>query len=91
MKKILIQIDSNKVPSSFDAITALDSGVDQILSYGGVMPGEVRDIVYGAMFTRGESDLKKQRHLYWRIKCICWEKYCLRRQWIVFSGPQGSL
>ncbi len=58
MKKILIQIDSNKIPSSFDTITALDSGVDQILPYGGVLPGEVRDIVYGAMFTRGESDLK---------------------------------
>ncbi|NLA76205.1 MAG: SDR family NAD(P)-dependent oxidoreductase [Deltaproteobacteria bacterium] len=58
MKKVLIQIDSNKIPSSFDSITALDSGVDQVLSYGGVLPGEVRDIVYGAMFTRGESDLK---------------------------------
>ncbi|NLD38634.1 MAG: methylenetetrahydromethanopterin dehydrogenase [Desulfatiglans sp.] len=58
MKKVLIQIDSNKIPSSFDTITALDSGVDQIIPYGGVLPGEVRDIVYGAMFTRGESDLK---------------------------------
>jgi hypothetical protein len=58
MKKVLIQIDSNKIPSSFDTITAIDSGVDQILPYGGVLPGEVRDIVYGAMFTRGESELK---------------------------------
>ncbi|MBN2419533.1 MAG: methylenetetrahydromethanopterin dehydrogenase [Deltaproteobacteria bacterium] len=58
MKKILIQIDSDKIPSSFDSITAIDSGVDHILSYGGVLPGELSDIVYGAMFTRGESDLK---------------------------------
>ena len=58
MKKILIQIDSDKVPSSFDSITAFDSGVDRILTYSGVQPGEVRDIVYGAMFTRGENDLK---------------------------------
>ena len=58
MNKILIQLDSDKIPSSFDSITAIDSGVDQILPYGGVLPGDVRDIVYGAMFTRGEIDLK---------------------------------
>ncbi len=58
MKKILIQIDSDKIPSSVDSITALDAGVDHILHYGGVLPGEVSDIVYGAMFTRGENDLK---------------------------------
>ena len=58
MKKILIQIDSDKVPSSFDSITAFDAGVDNILSYSGIIPGEVCDIVYGAMFTREEVDLK---------------------------------
>ncbi len=58
MKNILIQIDSDKIPSSFDSITALDSGVDHILPYGGVLPGEVCDIVYGAIFTRGEDELK---------------------------------
>lgn len=58
MKKILLQIDSDKVISSFDSITALDSGVECILPFSGIMPGQVRDIVYGAMFTRGENDLK---------------------------------
>ncbi|MGD9159952.1 MAG: NADP-dependent methylenetetrahydromethanopterin/methylenetetrahydrofolate dehydrogenase [Desulfobacteraceae bacterium] len=58
MKKILIQIDSDKFPSSFDSITALDAGVDHILPYGGIILEEVRDIVYGAMFTRGEGELK---------------------------------
>jgi hypothetical protein len=58
MNKILIQIDSNKVPSSFDSITAFDSGVDHILPYGGIEPKQVRDIVYGAMFTRGGDELK---------------------------------
>ncbi len=58
MKKILIQIDSDRIPSSFDSITALDAGVDNILPYGGIAPEETRDIVYGAMFTRGGSDLK---------------------------------
>ena len=58
MKKILIQIDSDKVPNSFDSIIAFDSGVDHILHYGGIIPGEVRNIVYSAMFARGEDELK---------------------------------
>jgi hypothetical protein len=58
MKKILIQLDSDKIASSFDAITAYDAGVDQVLHYPGVMLDEVRGLVYGAMFTRGGDDLK---------------------------------
>ena len=58
MKKILVQLDSDRAPSVFDAVTACDAGVDVLLQYGGVEPGEVRDLVYGAMFTRGPADLK---------------------------------
>ena len=58
MKKILIQLDSDRTPSSFDAITAYDAGVDQVIQYGAVSPDEVRDLVYGAMFTRSVGDLK---------------------------------
>jgi hypothetical protein len=58
MKKILIQLDGDRLASSFDAITAYDAGVDRVLLYGGVGPEQVRDIVYGAMFTRGVKDLK---------------------------------
>ena len=58
MKKVLIQIDSDKITSSFDSITALDAGIDHILSYSGIIPGEVSDIVYGVIFTRGEEELK---------------------------------
>jgi methylenetetrahydrofolate/methylenetetrahydromethanopterin dehydrogenase (NADP+) len=58
MKKILIQLDSDRIASSFDAITAYDAGVDQILQCAGVMLEEVRGLVYGAMFTRGVNDLK---------------------------------
>jgi hypothetical protein len=57
VKKILIQLDSDRAPSVFDAITAYDAGVDVLLQYGGVDPAEVRDLVYGAMFTRGQADL----------------------------------
>lgn len=58
MRKILLQLDSDRVPSVFDAITACDAGAEVLLQYGGVQPEEVRDLVYGAMFTRGVADLK---------------------------------
>ena len=58
MKKLLIQLDSDKFASSFDAITAYDASVDQVLSYGGVSLEDVRSLVYGAMFTRGGEALK---------------------------------
>ena len=56
--KILIQLDSDPQPSVFDAVVAADSGVDQLFRHGGVSPDQVRDLVYGAMFTRGPDDLK---------------------------------
>ncbi|MBN2204425.1 MAG: methylenetetrahydromethanopterin dehydrogenase [Thermoleophilia bacterium] len=58
MKKILVQLDGDRAPSVFDAITAYDAGVDVILQHGGIEPREVRDLVYGAMFTRGPADLQ---------------------------------
>lgn len=58
MKKILIQFDSDRQPAVFDAVTACDAGVDVLLPYGDVQPEQVRDLVYGAMFTRGPADLK---------------------------------
>ncbi len=39
-------------------ITAYDAGVDHVLSYGSVTVEDVRNLVYGAMFTRGGDDLK---------------------------------
>jgi hypothetical protein len=58
MKKILIQLDSDRTASSFDAITACDAGADVLLQHASVEPAEVRAIVYGAMFTRGGDALK---------------------------------
>jgi hypothetical protein len=58
MKKILLQLDSDKFASVFDAITAYDAGVDHVLQYGEVTPDDVRDLVYGEMFTRGGENLK---------------------------------
>ena len=58
MKKILLQLDSDKFTSVFDTITAYDAGVDRIMQYAQVTPDDVRDLVYGAMFTRGGGELK---------------------------------
>jgi methylenetetrahydrofolate/methylenetetrahydromethanopterin dehydrogenase (NADP+) len=57
MKKILIQLDTDEHPSTFDAIVAHDADVDSLLSYGGVGPEAVRGLVQSAFFTRGPRDL----------------------------------
>src|SRR5437667_62034 len=58
MRKLLLQLDSSKLPSVFDRVVAYDGGADEVMSYGGITPGEVRDLVYGCIFTRGPKDLK---------------------------------
>jgi hypothetical protein len=57
-RKILIQLDSDLQPSVFDRVVAIDAGADELFSYGGVKPEQVRDLVHGAIFTRGPRDLK---------------------------------
>src|SRR5688572_9152506 len=58
LAKILLCLDTDSQPSVFDAVVAVDAGVDQLLRHGGVEPGDVRNLVYGAMFTRGPAELK---------------------------------
>jgi hypothetical protein len=58
-RKILIQLDSDARPSVFDRVVAVDAGVDFVFSYGGIKPDVVRDLVYGAIFTRGPEDLRR--------------------------------
>jgi methylenetetrahydrofolate/methylenetetrahydromethanopterin dehydrogenase (NADP+) len=57
MKKILIQLDNDKFPSTFDGIVAYDAGADVVQSYGSVAPADVRSLVLSAFFTRGIPDL----------------------------------
>ena len=57
MRKLLLQLDSSRLASVFDKIVALDAGADVVLSYGGVAPEDVRDLVHGCIFTRGPKDL----------------------------------
>jgi hypothetical protein len=58
-RKILIQLDSDPQPSVFDRVVAIDGGAEEVLSYGGVKADQVRDLVHGAIFTRGTKDLKR--------------------------------
>ena len=58
LAKILVCLDTDPQPSVFDSIVAIDAGVDQLLRHGGASADAVRDLVYGAMFTRGPADLK---------------------------------
>ena len=58
MKRILIQLDTDPLASVFDRVVAVDAGVDEIFSYGGVTVENVEPLVHGAMFTRGPADLK---------------------------------
>jgi len=58
MKKILIQLDTDPQPSSFDSVVAVDAGVDELFRFGDVTPENVESLVHGAMFTRGPADLK---------------------------------
>ena len=57
MKKILLQLDVDPQPCSFDAIVAIDAGADILLRHGDVSPDNVVSLIHGAMFTRGSSDL----------------------------------
>ncbi|HMO14861.1 MAG TPA: methylenetetrahydromethanopterin dehydrogenase [Pirellulaceae bacterium] len=57
--KILLQLDVDPVPSSFDAIVALDNGVDRLLSYGAIAEEQVESLVHGAIFTRKSDDLNR--------------------------------
>ena len=57
MRKLLLQLDSSRLPSVFDQVVAYDAGADVIMSYGGVTEGDVRDLIHGCIFTRGPKDL----------------------------------
>jgi methylenetetrahydrofolate/methylenetetrahydromethanopterin dehydrogenase (NADP+) len=57
MKKILIQLDTDQHPSSFDAIAAYDADVDVVLGFAQINPENLDGVVQGAMFPRGPDGL----------------------------------
>ena len=58
MRKLLLQLDTSRLPSVFDQVVAYDAGADVIMSYAGVVEGDVRDLIHGCIFTRAPKDLK---------------------------------
>ena len=57
--KVLLQLDTDGQASVFDAVVAVDAGVDHLLRHGGITPAAVRDLVHGLLFTRGPADLHR--------------------------------
>lgn len=57
-RRILIQLDTDPQASVFDAVVAIDAGAERLIQYANVKPEQVRDLVHGAMYTRGPQDLK---------------------------------
>jgi hypothetical protein len=57
VRKLLLQLDTSPQPSVFDRVVAYDGGADEVMSYGGVTPAAVRELVHGAIFTRAPKDL----------------------------------
>lgn len=58
MKKLLLQLDSNRLPSVFDEVVAHDGGADAVMQRAAVTEADVRDLIYGCIFTRGPKDLR---------------------------------
>jgi hypothetical protein len=58
MKKLLLHLDTDPIPSAFDQAVAYDSNVDNIISYGGITRDNVTPHVHGMIFTRGGKSLK---------------------------------
>ncbi|HEY2785128.1 MAG TPA: methylene-tetrahydromethanopterin dehydrogenase N-terminal domain-containing protein [Fimbriiglobus sp.] len=56
---ILLHLDTDTHPSSFDRVVAVDSGVAHLFSYGGVSPKQVMPLVHGCIFTRDAKDLHR--------------------------------
>jgi hypothetical protein len=56
---ILVQLDTDPLPSVFDRIVAVDAGAQHVFSYGGVTPQNAMSLVHGCVFTRGPNDLHR--------------------------------
>src|SRR5438552_1397033 len=56
---ILLQLDTDKMPSAFDRVVAVDAGAQHVFSYGRVTPDDVPGLVQGCIFTRGPKDLHR--------------------------------
>jgi hypothetical protein len=91
MKKLLLQLDSSRLPSVFDAVVAYDSGADELMSRGGVVEEDVRDLVHGCIFTRGPKDLKNTALFIGGTDMSKGEKLLAAAEKAVFDGFRVSM
>lgn len=56
MKKLLFQLDTDHVASSFDTVVAYDGGADAVHSFAGVTPTTLGQIVEGCIFSRSPRE-----------------------------------
>jgi Methylene-tetrahydromethanopterin dehydrogenase, N-terminal len=59
MKKLLLLLDTDPIPNVYDIFVGYDGGADQVVSYGGIAPGNVGVLIDGAIFTRGPDQKKR--------------------------------
>jgi hypothetical protein len=85
-RRVLIQLDCDPQPSTFDAVVAVDAGVDVLLRHGGVTADNVVPLVSGAMFTRGGVDLAATAIFVGGSDVAAAEEVC-RRVSATFFGP----
>jgi hypothetical protein len=91
MKKLLLQLDSSRLPSVFDTVVAYDAGADEVLSRGEVAEEDVRDLVHGCIFTRGPKDLKNTAVFIGGTDMVKGEKLLAAAQKSVFAGFRISM
>lgn len=91
MKKILIQLDTDDQYSAFDRVVAIDSGVDEIMSYANVNPENVEALVHGAIFTRKPDDLNNTAIFIGGSKVEAGEKVLAKIKETFFGPMQVSV
>ena len=58
MKKLLFQLDTDPLPSTFDAVVAYDGGADRLIPLAGVTPESCGPAVEGVIYTRAPAHKK---------------------------------
>jgi hypothetical protein len=56
MKKLLLQLDPDPIPATFDTVVAYDGGADHVVTYANIDPDNVHWITDGAIFTRAPKE-----------------------------------
>lgn len=59
MKKLLFQLDTDPLPSTFDAVVAYDGGADRLIPLAGVTPESCGPAVEGVIYTRAPAHKKR--------------------------------